>query len=210
MKNFEFLFLIILSLSIYNCNPDDNFMDPVEMEEEEEAKQTIFGAFEADINSDEIVIEGKITESTATDLSDLIAVYPNTSLIVMRDVDGATSSDAAFEAGFVVRNAQLDVHVSDNSTITREAIDFMLGGINRTKGENTQLGVGEWRNAEGEEAQDFPFGHEAHLPWINYYQQVGFQFQLATDFYNFSIQVAGPDEVYFLSDDEINTFSLIN
>lgn len=208
MKNFGFLFVCFICFSVYNCNPDESFVEPVEPPVEE--TQTTFGVFEANPNSDEIVIEGMITENTATDLSDLLIEYPNVNLVIMQDVNGATSSDAAFAAGLVVRNAALDVHVSDNSTITREAVDFMLGGINRSKGENTQIGVGEWRNSQGQVATDFDFGHEAHLPWINYYQQVGFQFQLATDFYYFSIQVVGPDEVYFLNDDEINTFNLIN
>lgn len=209
MKKFGFIFVCILTLSFYSCNPDEpiDIIDPIE---EMEQQETTFGAFEADPNSNQIILEGIITESTANDLSDLILQFPNTNLVIMRDVDGATSSEAAFAAGLVVRDAQLDVHVSDNSTITREAIDFMLGGINRSKGENSQFGVGAWRNDQGEIATDFPFGHEAHLPWINYYQQVGFQFQLATDFYNFSIFAAGPDDVLYLTDDQINTFNIVN
>lgn len=204
MKKLGYLFVCLLTLSLCNCNPDDNFVDPIE------ERQTTFGVFEANENSNDIIIEGIITETTSTDLSDLLDEYPNTNLVIMRNVEGATSSDAAFAAGLVMRDAQLDVHVSDNSTITREAIDFMLGGINRSKGDNTQFGVGAWINDQGEAATDFPFGHEAHLPWINYYQQVGFQFQLATDFYNFSIFAAEPDGLFFLTEDQINTFNLIN
>ncbi len=204
MKNLGFLFVCILTFSFYNCESDDNFVD--QMEE----RQTTFGIFEANENSNEIIIEGSITESTSADLNELLTEYPNTNLVIMKDVDDATSSEAAFTAGLVMRDAQLDVHVSDNSTLTRGAIDFMLGGVNRTKGDNTQFGVGAWRNQQGEVATDFPFGHEAHLPWINYYQQVGFQFQLATDFYNFSISAAEPDEVLFLTEDQIQTFNLIN
>jgi hypothetical protein len=204
MKNLGYLFVCIVAFSLCNCNSDDNVVDPIE------ERQTTFGVFEANENNNEIIIEGIITENTSNALTDLLAEYPNTNLVIMRDVDGATSSEAAFSAGLVMRDAQLDVHVSDNSTITREAIDFMLGGINRSKGDNTQFGVGAWINEQGEVATDFPFGHEAHLPWINYYQQVGFQFQLATDFYNFSISAAEPNDIFFLTEEQINTFDLVN
>ena len=209
MKNFGFLVFCVLSLSFYNCSSDDSSdggdgMNPGEI------KQTIFGVFEANESSNEIIMQGIISENTSSDLEDLLTEYPNTNLVFMLDVDGATSSNAAFTAGLVVRDAGLDVRIADNSTITREAVDFMLGGINRSKGVNAQLSVGAWRNEQGQTPSDFPFGHEVHLPWINFYQQVGFQFQLATDFYNFWTVVAGPDEEYFLSDDEIDTFNLLN
>lgn len=205
MRIFGYITACLFTFTLFNCVPDET--DPVTLPPE---RQTVFGAFEASENSNNIVLEGIITESTADNLSNLLSEYPNTQTILMSDVDGATNAEAAFAAARVVRNNEINVHILDNSTIVREAIDFMLGGTIRTKGEDTRLGVGAWINEQGMQATDFPFGDEAHLPWINFYQEMGFQFQQATDFYNFSIFAADSEDVFFLNNDQINTFGLLN
>ncbi len=211
MRFLGYIFICVFSFSIFSCvvdEPDNELVPMIPVPEPE--KQTVFGVFEANETTNEILIEGIITESTAGDLSALLIEYPDTRIILMGNVEGATTNEAAFEAARVVRSNEIDIHVVDNSIIIREAVDFMLGGLNRSKGENTQLGVGAWINDQGEMATDFPFGHEAHLPWINFYQEMGFQFQQATDFYNFYIFAATSDETLFLTDNQINTFGLLD
>ena len=196
MRIFGYITACLLTFTLFQCAPDE--------------RQTVFGAFEADENSNDIVLEGILTDSSADDLSNLLLEFPDTRTILMGDVDGATNNEAAFSAARVVRANQINIRVLDNSTIVREAIDFMIGGTRRTLGDNTRLGVGAWINDQGMEATEFPFGHEVHLPWINFYQEMGFQFQQATDFYNFSIFAADSQDVFFLTDDQINTFGLTN
>jgi|GEM_PF-3709438 len=206
MRIFGYILIIVCCLFIFSCGSDDAaiaMMEPVV------EKETTFGSFEVD-ESNDATLSGSIDENTAADLTELLVQYPNIDRIVMEDVNGATSAEAAFSAARVVRSNMLDIHITDNSTIRKEAVDFLLGGIKRSKGIDVKIGQSAWINAQGQEATDFDFGDDAHLPWINFYVEMEYQFQLATDYYNFYIYAADADDIYFFTDDQINTFNLIN
>lgn len=206
MRNLEYVLLCFCSLIIFCCASDEQ---PMEMENTIEPAPKVFGAFE--INADEeVVLSGTIDANTANDLVDLLDAYPDTDRILMSDVNGATSADAAFNAARIVRANNLDIHIKRNSTIRKEAVDFLLGGIKRTKGDGVMIGQSAWINDLGQEATDFGFGDDAHLPWINFYVEMEYQYQLATDYYNFYIYASDANDIYFFTEDQIDTFDLIN
>ena len=200
MRINHYIYLLCFVIIATSCVQDD----PMENE-----VKTTFGAFEV-LENNSVLMTGLINDNTATDLTELIETFPTTTSITMGDVDGATTHEAAFSAARIVRANNLNIHISDNSTIRKEATNFFLGGIQRTKGENVRIGVSAWINDQGQEATDFGFGDSAHLPWINFYQEMGFSFQLAADFYNFYIFAAPSDEIFFMTDDQLNTFDIIN
>jgi len=202
MKINSYIYFAIYAIFLFSCTPEES-------EETEVQLETIFGSFEV-LEDNTVFLSGNLTENSAADITSLIESYPNTSLITMGDVDGATSHEAAFEAARIVRANNIDIHISDNSTVRKEATNFMLGGIKRTKGNGVRIGVSAWINESGMEATDFDFGDPAHLPWINFYQEMQFTFQLASDFYFFSINAATSNDILFLTEDQLNTFDIIN
>lgn len=199
MKICIYISLFFTVFLLGSCTPDEQVTAP----------QTTFGAFEVQENN-AVLMSGVITASTATDLQDLLEAYPSTTRIDMGNVNSASSHEAAFAAARIVRSNQLNIHINNNSTIRKEATNFFLGGIKRTKGEDVQIGVSAWKDDLGLEATDYDFGDPAHLPWINFFVEMEYQYQLATDFYNFYIYAAEADDIYFLSDDQLNTFDIIN
>lgn len=202
MRINKYIYFAFCIIFLIGCTSDTSVEPEVELE-------TVFGNFEV-LEDNSVFLSGTITESSAANITSLLKSYPNTTTINMGDVNGATSHEAAFEAARIVRSNNLDIHVVDNSTVRKEATNFMLGGINRTKGENVRIGVSAWVNDQGMEATEFGFGDPAHLPWINFYQEMQFTFTLASDFYFFSINGAPSNDILFMTEDQLNTFDIIN
>ncbi len=102
----------------------------------------------------------------------------------------------------------MHIHLMDNGTIASGGVDLFLAGVKRTKGKNCQIGVHSW-GGSGETATDFPVGHEYHLPYINYYVEIGFSQQEAEDFYYFTIYSAPEKSIHWMTDEEIEKYNLI-
>ena len=194
------LFSILCSIAIFSCGSDDT--------SEPENAKTTYGQFEVQANNS-IVMEGDITSITSVDLQELINDHPNANPIIMKSCSGVHLDEATLVAARLVRSAQLDTHLASDGTISRGGVNFFIAGVNRSMDSGGQIGVNAWKDDSSREATSYDFGDEAHLKYLNFYAEMGFQWLAASDFYYFSIQAADSDNLFFLTDDLIEDYALL-
>ncbi len=196
MKNiFVFLVLTAFASSFLTCS-DDNSLP------------TNYGQFE--LNPDNsISMDGNISADTPIDLKALLDDHPDVKDIKMKNCAGIELSPQTLEAARLVRSNNMNTHIESDGLISRGGLNFFLAGVKRSKDPLGRIGVGSWEDELGNEATDFDFGDSVHTPYLNYYVEMGIQFLLASDFYYFSIQAAGPDDLFILTDDLIDDYGLL-
>ena len=72
-----------------------------------------------------------------------------------------------------------------------------------------KIGVHAWSDANNS-ATEYPVGHEEHQIYIDYYMSVGYSEQDAESLYFFIINAAGPDEIHYMSTQEINEYHILS
>ena len=191
---------ILCSLLFFACGSDDS-TDPV-------IAKTVYGQFEVQ-EDNSIHMDGDITSVTAANLEELIADHSDAKLIIMKNCGGVHLNEATLEAARLVRSSQMDTHLASDGIISRGGLNFFIAGVNRSMDTGGQIGVSSWKDDQGNEATFYDFGDNAHLPYLNFYSEMGFQWLIASDFYYFSIAAADSDNLFFLTDDLIEDYGLL-
>jgi hypothetical protein len=81
--------------------------------------------------------------------------------------------------------------------------DFFLAGKKRIIENGAMIGVHSW-DSPGESALDLPKDNEEHQKYLSYYNQVG----IPAEFYWFTLKAAPPEDIHFMTDDEITKFQI--
>lgn len=95
-----------------------------------------------------------------------------------------------------------------DSEIASGGTDFFLAGKKRIIYKGAKVGVHSWGGEGDIVATDFPKGHEAHQPYIDYYRAIGWSRSAAEKFYYFTIQSAKAEDIYWLKDKELEDFHI--
>ncbi len=157
-----------------------------------------------------LYMEGIINGKTPGQLEALFAENPNISEIVMLEVEGSVNDEANLRAAKFVADRDVNTRIFRYGLIASGGTDFFLAGDKRFVEDGAKIGVHSWGGSGGEVAKDFPVGHEAHQPYIDYYQAVGFTKEASEKFYYFTINAASASDIYFMTNDEIVAFALSN
>ena len=154
-------------------------------------------------------MNGVIGSSSLNDFNTLYTSFPTVTTINIKDCDGSMDDETNLQLSTRVHQLGINIHLLENGLIASGGVDFFLAGIQRTKGNNTRVGVHSWSDGNGTQATDFAIGHAYHLPYINYYVSVGFTQQLAEDFYYYTINAATADNIHWMTDAEISTYNIL-
>ena len=176
-------------------------------ENESVTSNTEFGIF-SNLNESTMEINGVIDSDTPIHWENYISSYPNTKMMFMRDCPGSDDDDANLEVARKMRTYGLEIHLPSDASIASGATDMFLAGIKRTRESGSQIGVHSWSDGSNE-ATSFPIGHENHLPYINYYVEMGFSQKEAEDFYYFTINAASAADIHWMTDEEIERYKLL-
>ena len=198
MNNCYFiLFISFINFTFLSCSNDDGTSLP-----------TVYGQYELQADNS-VTLTGSINANSETDLKDLLSDHTDVSKLVILSCTATQLAEETINTATLIRDNNLHTHLDENATISRGGLDIFLAGTKRTKDEGAQIGVGAWRDASGNIATDFEFGDSVHTPYLNFYVDMGINYSLASDFYYFSIQAAGPDEVFILTDELIENYKLL-
>jgi len=190
------IFLIFLALSFITLSSCDK-----------EISSTDFGIFSAQ-NDSTVVMNGVIDSNTPQYWENYIATFPHTNQMIMQDCPGSDDDESNLQAARKVRQQNLSIHLPANAEIASGAVDFFLAGTSRTRETGSKIGVHSWSDGEND-ATAFPVGHENHLPYIEYYQEMGFSQTEAKRFYYFTIQAAPAADIHWMTDTEIDEYGLL-
>ncbi len=191
----------IYSLLLFSCGSDDSNPIPT-------PTKTVYGQFEVQADNS-IIMTGNVSAATASDLEELILDHADAKLIIMKNCSGVHLNEATLEAARLVRSAKMDTHLAADGVISRGGLNFFIAGINRSADTGGQMAVSSWKDEMGNEATSYGFGDNAHLNYLNFYAEMGFQWLEASDFYFFSIQAADSNNLFFLTDDLIANYRLL-
>lgn len=195
-----FFCIVLISCGEDETGPDDSIDDDIELE-------TNFGIFTV-IDDNTVEMSGEIESNTLDDFNDLIRSYPNINRINIDEVPGSGDDDINLEVSLKVHDLNIATHLMDNGLIASGGVDFFLAGTTRTKGNNTMIGVHSWSDGTNE-ATDFPEGDENHQPYIDYYMAVGFTEAEAESFYYFTINAAPAEDIYYMTEAEIEHYKVL-
>ncbi|MDX1270871.1 hypothetical protein [Bizionia paragorgiae] len=201
MKTFNLIFTLLLASSLvlaFSTVKDSTNID----------LQRTFGIFKVLSDNSTIEMDGTIGSYSLSNFNSLKKAFPDVSKINIRNCDGSSDDEINLQLSARIHREGINTHVMDNGEISSGGVDFFIAGVQRSKGNNTKIGVHSW-SSEEDTATDFPEGHRYHLPYIKYYVSVGFTQQQAEDFYYFTINAAPADAIHWMTEDELFKYNIL-
>lgn len=200
-----FLLFVATALLVSSCNKDTTTTEPLT---ETNPSVTGYGIFS--VNGDgNIVMNGVSATNTPYHFDNIIKDNPNATLLIMMDCPGSEDDDANLLAARKIRKAGLNIHATATSELASGAVDMFFAGVKRTMEQGAKFGVHSWSDGQNE-ATDFPRGHAQHQPYIDYFIEMGLSQQQSEDFYYFTINAASADGLHWMTQAEIDKYSLLN
>jgi hypothetical protein len=197
------LFAICSTLVVLNsCDGDDDYGY------NDNYDQHDFPPFYVSDDHRSATLDGTIDSNSFSQFSQMLNEHPEIEVILFDVAPGSFNDDVTFQIGRRIRDLNLDTRITDNGIIASGAVDLFLAGNNRTRGFNTSIAVNSWVDSSGNQASSFPEDSSVHNFYINYYFDIGLGTQLATDFYFFSINAADSDDLYFLTEGDIQFYQI--
>ncbi len=170
--------------------------------------QDRFGPFYI-LNDTTIVMNGDMGSRVDNQFDRLIAKYPNIKLMIMEDCPGSRNDEQMFKAALQLHNLSINTHLPSNGKIQSGAVDLYLSGNKRTLEQGAKIGIHAWSDGSGS-ATDYPTNHSEHELYINFYKAIGCSQQEAEDLYFFIINAAAPEDIHWMTDQEIDQFNITN
>ncbi|MGH1385273.1 hypothetical protein [Kordia sp.] len=169
----------------------------------------VFDIFTVQSDNETVIMNGEIKSRTLQDFNNMLAGHPEIKQIHMAEVPGSSDDEINLQVGAKVRQNGINTHILDNGLIASGGVDFFLAGVQRTKGNNTQIGVHSWADGSGNEATNYPNDSTEHLRYIQYYESIGYTNQWSRDFYFYTINAASADNIHWMTEAEITQYGLI-
>ena len=158
-------------------------------------------------NDTTAIMNGDMGSKIDNHFEKLISKFPSIRLIIVEDCPGSRNDEVMFEAAKSMRSHSINTHLPSNGNIQSGAVDFYLAGINRTNSTGSKIGIHAWSDGNTS-ATDYPSNHSEHQLYINYYKDIGFSQQEAEDLYFFIINAASPEDIYWMTDQEIIDYKI--
>lgn len=197
MKNLALVFVAIISIGFTACSDDDSSNN----------SNSTYGIFSS-IDNNTVQINGVIGSSTPDDWNKYIAAFPNTMRAIMKNCPGSEDDQANLKTARAMHQQGLAIHLPSDAEIASGATDMFIAGTTRTRDAGSKIGVHSWSDGN-QDATAFPVGHANHLPYINYYVEMGMSQADAEAFYYFTINAATAASIHWMTDAEIAQYKLL-
>ena len=153
-------------------------------------------------------MNGVIDFTTPKVVRRFLTEHPEVTTIVMVDVPGSADDLENIEAARMVRERGLKTVVPSHGVIASGGGDFFLAGTVRVVEPCAKLGVHDWEDEDVHHmtvrGSDMPRDHPMHVQFLDYYRDMG----IPEDFYWFTLEIAPPERMHWMSDEEIQLYEL--
>lgn len=157
-----------------------------------------------EVKENAILMNGEINSKTFADLKKVVSENPKIKKIILKDVPGSLDDESNLKMMNWVREKGFVTHLEKDSHVASGGADFFLAGVERTMEKGAKIGVHSWTDGEVE-AKDLPKDHKLHQGYVKYTKKM-----LGTDdFYWFTINVAGANEIYYMTKEDIDNYKLL-
>ncbi|MGR3485299.1 MAG: hypothetical protein ACU0BF_08145 [Paracoccaceae bacterium] len=151
-----------------------------------------------------LFVSGEIVSDSPARMAAALDAAPKVTTLVLCAIPGSWDDEALLVLGRQVRARGLSTHVPSHGWIASGGVDLHHAGTRRTIADGASFGVHSFEVA-GKDVADLPADHSAHAPFRAYLaQMIG-----RPDFYDWTIRQAPPDDLHWLSQDEIARFDLL-
>jgi len=187
-----------------NCTVDtlgyENFLQTLTPDENANFQLHTFGTF--------AVAYGVIGATTPAVIQDLIDNHPAVTTIIMHSCPGSQDDDSNLVASMLVYNQGYKMYLPNNGFIASGAVDmFLAASVRVIDATFDPVGVHSWSDGVND-ATSYPVGHPNHQAYINYYINIGFSQQESEDFYYFTINAASTNNIYWMTQTEIDHYKI--
>ena len=162
---------------------------------------------EFELRGTTLIMSCEIGDRTPKQLRQAFARAPGIETILLNWVPGSLDDEANLEMAAWVAERGITTRVNRYSMIASGGTDFFLSGRERIVEDGALIGVHSGGTFD-EPATDHPPGDIYHLPYIGYYQRIGFTRQQAEDFYYFTLNAAPEDDMHYMTHEEIAKYNI--
>jgi len=157
-----------------------------------------------EVEGDRAYAYGTIDGSTPGRVIELIIDHPEVDTLVLADVPGSVDDDSSLRACRMIRKHGLATHVPADGEIASGGVDMFCAGARRTAEDGAMIGVHSWGGL-GEAGDSTDRDDEAHEMYLDFCEEMG----LPESFYWFTIEAAGPDDIHWMTREEMTRFGLL-
>jgi len=193
---------------------EEDYEDENENEEREIEYQTDIEIWDEDDNTyfvveDETLLMNWVINEETPNLVYEIFEDHDIEEIVMQEVPGSADDDANLEIALWLSQQELTIILEEDSDIASGGTDLFLAGAERIMYDGAKIGIHSWASDDGTVATDFPEGHKEHQKYIDYYIDLGFSEEWSEEFYYLTIESAPADDMYYMTNDEIEEYEMV-
>ena len=160
--------------------------------------------FRFDVQGQTAHVYGTTDSRSHNLIKDFVRENPDVKTLILQAMPGTQDMDTNRRVVMDLRAAGLATHVPANGRIASGAVDWFIAGNPRTIDCGAMIGVHSWGSKTGERG-DKTF-YDAQLRTQRYFLS---RMNVDPDFYEFTRGAAGPDDIHWLSVEEMLRYRLI-
>ena len=159
---------------------------------------------ELDLRGELLFVRGTIDADSCKQVREVLSRELRIGTLVFTMVPGSIDDETNLALGRMLRNARIVTYLPARGMVASGGTDLFLAGVRRVVERGSRVGVHSWRAGGlfGRSAVGLPRDHRDHTMYLDYYRVVG----IPEDFYWFTLQAASPDDVHWMTDDEMATY----
>jgi hypothetical protein len=149
-------------------------------------------------------VSGEIDSDTPDLLEDALDRSPGIKTLRLLAVPGSSDDETSLQVLMpLIREEGLTTIVPAKGVVASGGTDMALMGVRRIIEPGACIGVHSWA-WDGGSGADLPHDDPEHVLFLEFYTAIG----MSEAFYWFTLAAAGPDDMHWMSEDEINRFAL--
>lgn len=157
-----------------------------------------------DVQGDVAYVYGTTDSQSHNLVKNLVRENPGVKTLILQAMPGTQDMDTNRRVVMDLRAAGLATHVPADGRIASGAVDWFIAGSPRTIECGAMIGVHSWGSKTGERG-DKTF-YDGQLRTQRYFLS---RMSVDPDFYEFTRSAAGPDDIYWLTVEDMLHYRLI-
>ena len=158
-----------------------------------------------EVSGQSAIVRGTTDSHSHNLLKDFMHENPHVKTLVLQSMPGTQDMDTNRRVVLGIRSAGLATHVPADGYIASGAVDWFIAGKPRTVECGARIGVHSWGTKTGERGDKTLY--DGQLRTQRYFLE---KMDVDPDFYQFTRSAAGPNDIYWLTVDDMLRYGLID
>ena len=158
--------------------------------------------FEPSGNS--LIARGEVGGDALAAFGEALFDNPDIDTLVLQWVPGSVDDDASLLLARTVNSLGLTTVVPEDGLVSSSGTDLFLAGTQRVIEPGACIGVHSWGDSEMGSGIEIPRDAPVHRLYLRYYDDI----DIDQEFYWYTLEVAGPDDMHWMTPQEQTQFSM--